>query len=216
MLKKLDSAVVLAIVTAYLFCSSTAYTNAYLSVKNLNIDALDRDFHQTLYFGLLVNFDYYPAAVGMLLLGGMFYVLRVAFYESFYEYKNLRRLAGLRKKLLPRASGKYPKHIRQFIKDDKRRAMRCFYYAVLSVLFLCLLVLFELAGKSAADSLINGIKHGEYKEITVNGKKHSEKLALFFCGSKACAAVGVTSGNVEHFTPDSYSIVAIHTKKGEP
>lgn len=54
-MKLTDSAIILAGITAYLYCSSTAYTYGYLQYFELNAEVLDRNFHQTLYDGLIRN-----------------------------------------------------------------------------------------------------------------------------------------------------------------
>lgn len=51
----LNSAGLIVIITAFVFGSSTAYTNAELSVLGLNSDLMERSFHQVLYHGVIMN-----------------------------------------------------------------------------------------------------------------------------------------------------------------
>ena len=58
MRKTFDSAFLLALITAVVYCWSTARYNGFLHAANLDTDMMERNFHQVMYSGLVISFKY--------------------------------------------------------------------------------------------------------------------------------------------------------------
>ncbi|WP_284193860.1 hypothetical protein, partial [Vibrio zhanjiangensis] len=56
-MKLVDSAGIAALLTAYLYCVSTAFTHGYFNTLGLDSDLLDRNFHQIIYSGLIQSLN---------------------------------------------------------------------------------------------------------------------------------------------------------------
>lgn len=100
-IKFLDSAVILTIITAFLYSASTAYTHGYFGILNLDSDVLDRNFHQILYHGMILNiwtFLTVPLVVALTITTHGAFVTQMSRYVR-KSFANGRKLSLLRKKL---------------------------------------------------------------------------------------------------------------------
>ena len=50
-----NSAIIVTLITAFFYCSSTVYTHAYLKSLQLDSDVLERSFHAVVYQGFIFN-----------------------------------------------------------------------------------------------------------------------------------------------------------------
>ena len=211
-----DSAIALAVVTAFLYASGTAKFGGYTSTLKLDVNMLDRNFHQILYSGFLTAFTPTLFVLAILLV-------------AFFLYSHLI-LPGIIDTLRGRirAKRRYIR-IRHFLlgkrKDTliEKRAKR--YTNSIGVCMLALvaalilLVHIERLGVKDAETVIAKLENGEYKPsdfIEVNIDGEVKRLLYLGCGSRNCAAIDPETGEVSYFPQRVHSYTFTLNKQIQP
>ena len=208
----MNSAVFLAGTTAFLYCVSTAYYNGYLDKLKLDVDVLDRNFHQVLYNGLIISF----APVFFLMLG--YSTIRVFHAHLINDWlragmKNKRRFLEMRRWIRVHSGGNRQ---RVFIKKrtvlelaQEQKTLNAIYFTVFVIIFLFMLVYFENQGASKANEVLKLIDSNKSKEssslIRVKTDDQFKSLWYLGCGARNCAGIDPISKTVYYFPQNGHS-----------
>lgn len=200
-----DSGVLLAAGTAYLYCVSTAEYGGFLRVLHLDADVLDRNFNQTLYDGFLLCFvpAFYVLAGWALcswLYSHMFYPSAVRWLRQGIAKR--RKFAKLKQWLL--GKGKDSPSERRL----KRGTVRVFIYVFVALVGIVFLARFEAKGKYRGLELMRSIESGAVaasSHVVVRLEDQTRRLVYITCGARNCAAVDPASKLVYYFPQNGHA-----------
>lgn len=210
-IKVLDSALLLTLVTVFLYCSSTAYNHGYLTSMSLDSDILDRNFHQILYDGMIKNiwtFLLVPLFLSLLYTLHSIYKIELKRYVR-KGFSNARKLLVLQKKLRIRNGRLTEFEVWYFL-----RIKYCWSFVVLLFAFFFSMAYFESEGKDKAMGLKMAIFKGKANNLTLP-KYPDKKLIILFCGARNCAAIDqkmmeiVYFPQTESFTISNNSVIEV-------
>lgn len=211
----LNSAGLIVLTTAFLFASSTAYTNALLRRLGLDSDLMERSFHQVLYHGFIINLPFF------MLLPFMLFVMAFIAYEiksemhRAFRVSNDRRFANARRFLRPlRRLG--VKFRRESYLMRKLGDIKLATWMTLSSSVLCIFVIMhhERQGGIDAAEHIEKIKNGEIPLIYLDNDEIG--YPFLYCGAKNCAAYDKEKDRIKYFTQDRFSVSRVETSKFKP
>jgi hypothetical protein len=180
--KLVDSAGVAALLTAYLYCVSTAFTHGYFYTLGLDSDLLDRNFHQIIYSGLIQSLNSFVwLALVVFILVTIYSTWRVAIsYNVRKGYKTARKIVrfkkrcGIRTKKPTKLEARYQLHF---------NAAVGLFMATLG--FVALLLIHENEGVKRANLVIESIQNEP--EITFKAENYENELVFLYCGVRNCA-----------------------------
>lgn len=207
MRKLVDSAIVLAVVTGYLYGAGTAKYNAYLSSLRVSPAVLERDAGQIIYEGMLTSL--LPAlnfALGLLIVSVFYTQMIFPLFLDIFEgnISRKRRLIKIRRIFF----GKKKSNPRAVL---AKKAARPYY--ILSGLFFAaifLLASFERQGKADAREIIEKIKNENVpSELTMMVKGENGYLDLFYvgCGPELCAGIDIKTRMVRYVDTKSITLM---------
>ncbi|MGM8227800.1 hypothetical protein ACSV5M_14535 [Cellvibrio sp. ARAG 10.3] len=212
----IDSAIALAVVTAFLYASGTARFGGYTSTLKLDVNMLDRNFHQTLYIGFLTAFPPALLVLAILFIAFLFYSYLALPSVIDWMRGNIRakrRYVRIRKCLMGKRKDIFieerAKHYTNFIGA-------CIFTLVVALIAL---VHIERVGVKDAEKIITKLENGEYRpsdfiEVNIDGEvKH---LLYLGCGSRNCAAIDPEAGEVTYFPQRVHSYIFALNKKSQP
>ncbi|MCW8890865.1 MAG: hypothetical protein OQL20_09430 [Sedimenticola sp.] len=204
-IKILDSAAILACVTAFLYSASTAFTHGYFALLNLDSDILDRNFHQIIYHGMILNIW---TILTVPFIWAVFVTIHSAYKIElsnylFKSFSNGRKFVGLKKKL--KLSTK--KH-RAFERKYRTRNNNAWVILFVSVIFLLTMVKYESQGKEEARQLLLKIEKGEFNKINLKSQKMGNGFAYLYCGARNCAALDVGNKEVIYFPQNGHRYIS--------
>lgn len=210
-----NSALVLSIITAFFYCSSTVYTHAYLGRLGLDSDVLERSFHAVVYQGFIFNLSatiYTLLAVTALVL---FRTLVIIDYRKFLkkDKKNKKDAINFKLKVLKFFKIKR----RSFDYYEKPLIKRAFEVSKVFLLLLSaffMLARFEQDGIRAATVVKQNIAN-QLKEKNVNNSvafinsqrnsiitqslpKTDSELVFLYCGARMCAGFDLESEKIAY------------------
>ena len=201
----IDSAIILAVLTAYLYGVSTAYTGGYLGQLDLDADVLDRNFNQTLFHGFLLCL---PLAMSSMAF--------VAIVSWLYSHNLLPAINDWLRRSA-RNKRKYVKAHRSIVgrrrdsrleQREKRRTLHAIAYLVVAVLVLTSLVHFESLGKEAANTIRKALVDGSYRSKAlwhVKVDTEIRKLVPLGCGARNCAGIETSTQLVYYFPQNGHA-----------
>ena len=202
----LNSAVFLAASVGFLYCAGAARLGGYFSTLGLDADVLDRDFHQSLYAGLLISFDsiffFLFAYVGALFL------YSYAFLPSLVDWLRKTRANKLR---YLRARRRWVRKRKDTAIErlQKLRTAQALGYAVLGSIFILFLAHFEAGGKREALAILKQIESGKPLNSSniIRVKIEDQPKTLFYlgCGSRNCAGIDLMSKTIYYFPQNGHS-----------
>jgi hypothetical protein len=195
-MKFTDSAVLLAGVTAYLFCSSSAYTNGYFQIFNLDSDVLDRNFHQAMYSGMILN-----------LLGIMMIPIAIAgtiFLYSTIVLEIKRKISknfsfGRKLVRLKKILGMKTKKVRPIESYYKKLFKKSGVAVFISTGFILAMLNFEINGRDSALKIKEKIVSNTYNLVSVEVDKKIYEVAHLYCGSRNCAGQIASTGEILYY-----------------
>ena len=198
-MKIFESVLFLTLVTAILFCSSTAFTHGYFNILELDSDLLERSFHQTLYQGMyLILSKLFILFIILIVITSVHYILRLLFQEQSNVDNNNH--------LFP-----FNLLYTSTIKDGRRleakytRIILYFLTAlILLVLFAILMNTFETKGKNQAYKIKRDIKDSKFGYVTFTADKKDKKLAYLYCGNRNCAAFDTELKGIKYFPQNGH------------
>lgn len=196
-----DSTGLLALLTGYLYCVSTAYTEGYLNALGLDSDLLNRNFHQVIYHGLLESMVSLLWLVLIILILTFTYTSWCSFisFQLKKSFKNGRKLVGLKKQF--HLSTKKPSNVEARLSKHIFLSVGAFL-AVLA--FVVNLGLHEKSGIKIANKVIKNIQENQYTALTTQGFKG--ELAFLYCGSRNCAGFDLNTNKVIYFAQKQLSV----------
>ena len=201
-MKIIDSAVILTLITAFLYCASTAYIHGYFDVLHLDSDVLDRNFHQILYHGMILNiwtFLTIPFLIAAIITVHSTFFIELSRYVN-KNYSSGKEIVQLRKKL--RLKRKQPTTIE--IKHSKRIRM-CWSVFLSLFTFMTSMIYFESKGQGAAQTMQKSVEEKKYSAVRLAPKKKNKQLALLYCGARNCAALNTINNEIVYFPQKGHS-----------
>jgi hypothetical protein len=204
----LESAVLLAAATAYLYAVSTAYYGGYLRELNLDEDVLERNFNQSLYNGFLLCF--FPTLVVVAVAALLSWIYSHLVLPEATDW--LRRSANNKRKfvrLLRLVLGKRRDSLLE--RHEKRRTLRFMAYLATIVGLLVSLAYFEKSGQRQAAAqekklaLVASKAFGLWR-VVINNQEY--RLVPLACGARNCAGLDANSGLVYYFPQSGHSFEA--------
>ena len=200
-MKFIDSAGIVAFLTAYFYCVSTAFTYGYFYTLGLDSDLLDRNFHQVIYHGMITSLENAIYLSAFILLFGFIYS-NWCFFIFFYIKKSFshgRRLVRLKKKInLP--TKKLSKR-ELSIKAIFSKSIGVF---LVVIGFLSVLIVYEKSGMEQANELRIRISEGE--SIIMKSSQYKGELTFLYCGSRNCAGYNPETEEVIYIPQQDISI----------
>lgn len=195
-MKIIDSAIVLALMTAFLYCASTAYTYGYFGVFFLDSDLLERNFHQIIYYGMLKSIWFLLTIVFFLAL---FVTINSVCTTEISRYMNKKenkekKLSKFINKL--KSKNKLLTDLEQthFKRTKKSWAV---FFSFLT--FILVMAYIESKGIDAAKNMKITIKEGKYRAVKLGIKQDSKPFALLYCGARNCAALNPRNDEIKYF-----------------
>ncbi len=166
--KLTDSAILLALISAILFSCSTAHFNGFLTEVNLDVDMMERSFHQVIYEGLILFLTLPVFQILILISGAWVFYARVVLPEYIiYVRKNY----SIKRKIVTFKVFWRSKHVASNIeKRELKRSNNLGAYTLSAILFLGLLAFFEIKGKNQAKEILSqhfNIENNTYNIIRV-------------------------------------------------
>lgn len=211
----LNSAGLIVLTTAFLFASSTAYTNALLRRLGLDSDLMERSFHQVLYHGFIINLSYFMA------LPFVFFIIAFTAYEikmemhRMFRASNHNRFSNARRVLKPlRRIG--IKFRRESYIMRRLGNIRLATWMALSCAILCIFAIVNHERQGGVDALANieKIKNGDAPLVYIDGDEKG--YPFLYCGAKNCAVYDKENDRVKYFAQDSFSVSREETSKFKP
>lgn len=201
----LNSAGLIVLATAFLFGSSTAYTNALLGSLGLDSDLMERSFHQVLYHGFIINLFYIVMMpFVMFSISYLAYETKDTIHRAFRSV-NGNRFSNARKYLEPlRKIGlkfKRESYIMKRLGAIKAASWLTF---AITLLLMTIIVLHEKAGEAKGAETIRKMRKGELPIIYIDGD--AKGYPYLYCGAKNCAAYDVENKRVKYFPQNGFSI----------
>lgn len=196
---KLDSTLLIAILTALPFSFSTAHYHGYLSKAKLDSDIMERSFHQVVYDGLILSF--FPMILCFVLIATALWFYSHALVPVYFDYvrgsiKPKRRIIKLKnywvgKRVTPKLE-----------LEAKAKFNRAFIISIVVVLFLAGLIYFERKGENRAEAVLK--QHFERVSeaknlIGVEINKKYKELRFLGCGNKNCAGIEADTNKIYYF-----------------
>jgi len=185
----LDSAVILAAITALLYTWSTAHYQGYLVSLRLDFDVMERNFHQILYNGLLISF--FPMVV-LACLGSFVLFTYSHLLIPFYVHQ-VRKSTRIKKSVVRYRISWFGRLNSPEIEVNAKGYFNQSLLVILFILFyLPSLIYFERLGvKRAKDLVANhyGGKNSAENMVNVKIQKKDKRLRFLGCGARNCAGI---------------------------
>lgn len=165
---------------------------------------MDRNFHQTLYNGLLLNIK--PLLI-ILFIVATFYLFKSSFKiflsrEIKNNFKNGRNIVKIKKKLRFK--------IRKSNRLEKKYALT-FNKSVCTIVVLIFFFIFALnncdkKGRTIAEALKVSIVEDKFTSVTFVENKKITKIAYLYCGSRNCAGIDVKTNEIVYFQQTGHRV----------
>ncbi|WP_330924890.1 hypothetical protein [Candidatus Sororendozoicomonas aggregata] len=197
-----DSAFFLAGITAFLYCSSTAYTHGYFGVLGLDSDVLDRNFHQILYHGMIENLELIMLLPFIFICGVLFiyfYVttlnpVLIKISEKVIKKTNLKNKRKERSEDEIKIDEKYERLLRKSL-------IFCFAFTV----FFSIMIKNEREGRDAANNALKMLDDKSYHKVKIFKNGENLEFAFLYCGARNCAGIEPESREIIYFPQNGHS-----------
>jgi len=201
-IKFFDSAAILTFITVFLYCSSTAFIHGYFGVLYLDSGVLDRNFHQILYHGMILNIW---TLLTLPFLIALFFTMYGMCATELSRYIRNSHTSGKKIVKLKRALRIEKKQPNLFeLKHLKR--MKISWLIFLSVFsFMLSMAYFEVQGKEAAHAILVKVANKKHNVVKVKSKEKNEPLAFLYCGARNCAALNIVTKEIVYFPQTGHS-----------
>jgi hypothetical protein len=220
-MKLIDSAILIIAMATLLFCSDSAYINAYMRVLLLDPDILSRDLYRILYNGFMLNLQ-------LILLAPLVIAVSFHLYTHILDYISIK----LRKvdkdpgvafangrKIVKTVNIKYWifKKRKNYWVFNKNKSLIIYLYVIFMAVtsFTALMIFHEYNGRSEAQKIIDRIRDGTYPSVTIN---NNQILATLYCGTNTCAGLDIESSQLVYYQNQNHNIKGsmISDKFGKP
>lgn len=181
----IDLAVVISIITIFLFANGQAHLGGYLHTFNVTSFTLNFSIQDKIYIGYLHGF-YYLIYFVFILCGYIivrYFLLSLDLPRSLNNYLDKR----LNKS---RTKHKLSIHNSTFYEElDSNYAKNTFLSVMILILLTSTLLLLANTEKSAKAAAIKDLNHFDFKHIGLKSTKDESTLYLIQCGSNLCAVM---------------------------
>lgn len=203
--KIIDSALLLALATAFLYCAGSAYYGGYFGVLHLDADVLDRNFHQILYKGFYISI--FPVLLVFLIYLAWRFTYSYMALPAVMDWvghsaARKRKIAKIKATLLGKR--KESPRVTQAIRKTNVLA----FYFILSNAFILSLVYCEIQGKEVAKAALRSIERKQESPANlISVKIDTELKQLYFlgCGARNCAGIEYATKRVYYFPQNGHS-----------
>lgn len=198
-----DSGIVLAGITAILYTWGTANYHGFILTLQLNSDVMERSFHQVIYSGFLISYQY---ALAILLFFVIFrYTFSHIFIAGIEEYKSKsnfarNRIIKIKRKIFPEVEHS------TLTKKEFSKSKNSLKIFTIGLAYLFSLSHFESKGADEANEIIKAHLSGKNipsQIITTIISGESKKLRFLGCGEKSCAGIEEKSNLIFYFQSTS-------------
>jgi hypothetical protein len=206
MKKLIDSGIIIALITASLYCIGTAEYNGFVSQLFLDPSIIDRDLHQTLYSGFLEAF---PLIIYTL----MGYAAARFIYAHVILDAILTWISSSRQKMVKLAKikrfwrGKKRDH--PALRLAKEKSNGSIFLAGSAIAFIFILAHFERNGVESGKKLVTLLNSGKeepsYPMISVSLEGKDMSLRKITCGARNCAGFSKEAQRIFYFPQGTFS-----------
>lgn len=190
-MKLVDSASIIAAITAYFYSVSTAYTYGYFHTLGLDADLLDRNFQQIIYDGFIISITHllylFVIIFVIIILVSLVRVGTSTIARN--SFRTARTVAKMRK-LLPLTSKKMTAIENRCYNNIVKSALLFF----LSCYMITILSGHEKDGIASASRVIKNITNNS--NITFKVKDYKHDMTYLYCGAKNCAGYDATENKI--------------------
>jgi len=186
-----DSAVIIALVTSFLYCIGAARDQGFIRAVNLNTEMMAKDFQLVIFEGFILLINNWLVPIFILLI-----LFVIPYFVITWISKKLERSKD--------QDGNYRKGTDEFLPDQRWHS----YLAIpiwgvsIFIFFAFFIVSFHKEGRGEGDQLVAKIKEGSMKEgrlIRVKIELDVKELIFIACGSNNCAGIELSSNRVFYF-----------------
>jgi len=201
-MKIIDSAIILTLITAFLYCAGTAYTHGYFGVFFLDSDILERNFHQIIYYGMLRSIlilfliFFFLAVFITIHSGCVTEISRSMISPENNERKTSKFIQNFKLKRAP---------LTPIEKMHIQRIQKIWFLFFSFIIFIFIMDHIESKGVDAAQNIKKSINEGEYRAVKLDSKTNEKPFALLYCGARYCAALNPNNGNIRYFPQKEHS-----------
>ncbi|MBL0612263.1 hypothetical protein JD508_18715 [Aeromonas jandaei] len=201
----LNSAGLIVIITAFLFGSSTAYTNSELRLLGLDSDLMERSFHQVLYHGFIMNLMFIFFMPVFLFLVSFVYYHVVDLFRSSFCKSNRKRFINGRRYLKPlRKIGIQFKKESYALKRLGLAKEMSWVFMSITLLLIFMIAYHEQAGEQAGKRVVEMVRSGKAPIVHIG--EGDKEYFMLYCGAKNCAAYDVKNKMIKYFVQDNFSV----------
>jgi hypothetical protein len=217
-MKLIDSAILIIAMAAILFCSDSAYINAYMRVLLLDPDILSRDLYRILYNGFMLNLQ-------LILLAPLIVAVSFHLYTHILDYISIKLRKVDKDSGVAFANGRKIVNVKYWIFKkrknywvfNKNKSLILYLYVIFIavVSFTTLMIFHEYNGRAEAQKTIDGIRSGTYPSVTIN---NNQTLATLYCGTNTCAGLDIESSQLVYYQNQNHNIKGsmVSDKFGKP
>lgn len=210
-----DSAVTLAVTTAFFYAISTAYYDGYFGPLHLDANVLDRNVQQSLYRGFVISLT--PTLIGLLI-----YACGCAFYShvllpvlnDWLRHSRWCKRQFLKLKHLCLGREKDP----EIERSQKKHTLTAFLYLGIFTILILSLQYFERKGKEVAVADLKTIESSAVQASDLVTVKIDEKLMQLLplvCGARNCAGIDPKTKVIYYFPQNGHSYQFIGTSTNQ-
>lgn len=205
-MKIIDSAILIIAMATILFCSDSAYINAYMRVLLLDPDILSRDLYRILYNGFMLN-------IQLILTTPLIVAVFFHLYTHIIDYTSIKLRKVDKEPGVAFANGRkivnvknlmFKKRKNYWVFNKNKSVIRYLYLILVAVIsFVSLMIFHEYNGRADAQKIIDGIRNGTYPSVTISNNK---TLATLYCGTSTCAGLDIKSSQLVYYQNQSHNI----------
>jgi len=196
-----DSAILLALVTSFLYCVGAAKDQGFLDSVNLNTEMMAKDFQLVIFQGFILLVNNWIVPIFALLV-----VVVVLFYVFTWIYEKIKKSKDQDGNYRESSNNKMP-----IDQNSYRYLVALITLSSIFIFFAFFIVVYHKEGRAEGDELIAKIKDGNTEQgrlIRVRILNADKKLLFLGCGSNNCAGIDLSINRVYYFPQSSgYSYI---------
>lgn len=200
-----DSAVTLAVTTAFFYAISTAYYDGYFGILHLDANVLDRNVQQSLYRGFVISLA--PAIIGFLIYASgcaLYSHILLPELNDWLRHSRWCKRQFLKLKHLCLGKRKDP----EIERSQKKHTLTAFLYFGIFMMLILSLQYFENKGKEVAVADLKTIESSAVRTsdlVTVKIDDKPMQLLPLVCGARNCAGIDPKTKVIYYFPQNGHS-----------
>ena len=214
----LDGGFILAVITASLYASGSAYYHGYLASWGIDKTLIPKTFHQTMYQGLLswfelgfpvILFSIFACLLAFLVLGFIFFLIIESQKIKKVTVRILRFIRGRKNKKTHKLSE---------VKTIKFLGMLSsilFGFLISMLILLSFLAYFEHKGIQKGEELIENKRNKSDKldnQYMVSENAKNSAFIIVSCSPQICAVAEEVSAQLKYIDPKTFKVVGNQEK----